>query len=144
MPARSVHSSGLTTKELMFCMEYLKNGQNATKAMITAGYKTTARGEKTNDVLNRPHIRRYLDIRLKSIEKKEIATMEWKLDKLVGITERTEDAKPQVAISAISELNKMQGHYSPTVVQQTNLNLDLDVLKLKQINDLVNDKQKDY
>ena len=142
--AGAVHSSGLTSKEMKFCTAYLSNGLHISNALQAAGYVTTTKGSKTHTLLKRPKIQRYLAIRIKALEKKEIATVEWKMDKLVGITERTEEGKPQVAISAISELNKMQGHYAPTQVQQTNLNLDVDVIKLKQINDLVNEKQKDY
>jgi phage terminase small subunit len=125
-------------------MEYIANGQDASKAADAAGYATTQRGCKTNVVLKRPKVQRYLAIRLKAIEKKEIATMEWKMDKLVGIVERTEEVKPQVAISGISELNKMQGHYAPTKTEAINVNLDIDILKAKELSEAIARKRKDY
>jgi phage terminase small subunit len=139
----ATYSNGLTTMQMKFCNHYLANGHKANLAAETAGYKSKALN-KGDQVLKHPLVQKYLANRIKQLQKNVEVTVDWKMGKLVNITERTEDGKPQVAISAISELNKMQGHYAPTQVQQTNLNLDLDVLKLKEINDLVNEKQKDY
>lgn len=63
----------LTEKQKRFCDEYLIN-PNATQAAIRAGYsKKTARsiGEEN---LEKPHIREYIDKRIKEIADSKIAT----------------------------------------------------------------------
>lgn len=52
----------LTTKEQLFCNEYLSNGFNATEAYIRAGYKSVefARQEGYR-LTTKPYIRKYLD-----------------------------------------------------------------------------------
>jgi hypothetical protein len=55
--------------------------------------------------------------------------------------------KVSVALSAIAEANKMQGHYAPDKHQNINLNLnaDADIAKLKELTEeVVKAHEKEY
>ena len=62
------------------------------------------------------------------------ATFEWKVKKLVELVElctpsnaeNHKDTNPGSTISAISELNKMQGHYAPDRSVNANMNIESD------------------
>jgi hypothetical protein len=62
------------------------------------------------------------------------ATFEWKVKKLVELVELCtpanaeshKDTNPVSTISAISELNKMQGHYAPDRTVNANMNIESD------------------
>jgi hypothetical protein len=66
------------------------------------------------------------------------ASQEWKKRKLIKIINKlskiseldAKSAKP--VISAIAELNKMDGHYSAEKVITTNLNVDTDLKKVSE------------
>lgn len=75
-------------------------------------------------------------------------TYEWKLNKLKHVVEAfiTDEASltPQevrIALLAISEMNKMQGHYSPEKHVNVNIKTDPD---LQQVEDLIKQHGKDY
>jgi phage terminase small subunit len=143
MPKTNKMANGMSLMQLKFCNEYLANGLKADLAAEKAGYKSKAKN-KGDQILKVDCVKRYLSSRIKNLQKNIEVTVDWKMKKLVGIVERTEEEKPNIAISGISEMNKMQGHYAPTQTQNVNLNLDFDVIKAKEINDLVAKKQKDY
>lgn len=125
----------------LFADTYLAK-RNATEAAITAGYsKKTARVQGCK-MLRYPHIEAYIadhDKKTVSKVKKSVsATQAWKKKKLIKIilklTKKSEltaiSAKP--VISAIAELNKMDGHYSAEKVVNTNLNIDTDLQKVAE------------
>lgn len=77
----------LTTKQMVFADEYIKNGGNATQAAITAGYsKKTARTIAVQN-LAKVNIREYIDAKLKPIEKKRKVSADDALNELIDIWE---------------------------------------------------------
>ena len=54
----------LTTKQLLFCNEYLSNGFNATQAGIKAGYSEDTAMQMGYENLKKPYIRQYLDLEI--------------------------------------------------------------------------------
>jgi hypothetical protein len=75
-------------------------------------------------------------------------TYEWKLNKLKHVVETFITDKgsltPQevrIALLAISEMNKMQGHYS--VEKHVNINVKADP-DLQQLENLINQHGRDY
>lgn len=74
-------------------------------------------------------------------------TYEWKLNKLKQIVDtfiKDEALTPtevRTALLAISEMNKMQGHYSPEKHVNVNIKTDPD---LQQLESLMNQHGKEY
>lgn len=66
--------SNLTTKQLLFCKEYLANGFNATQACIKAGYSEDSAKEIGSENLTKPNIRLFIDksVDLMLSDKKEL------------------------------------------------------------------------
>lgn len=126
-------------KHLVFCNEYLSNGLNGKKAAEKAGYKFPAK--EASVILKKPLVRKYIQKRLEKMEKEAGLTFDYKLKKLGKIIELCvddaaqtfDDIKPQFAISAISECNKMQGHYAPDKSINQNVGEDKDITKTREI-----------
>lgn len=139
--------NGLTIRQTKFCQNLIIHPHNATQAAISAGYshhiaKTIGSRLKTN-----PKIQGYLKILQSDLESQMTVSYEWKLDKLKQIVEvfiDSEDLSPNKvnsAIQAISEMNKMQGHYSAERHVNFNIKADPD---LQQLEDLIKKHGKEY
>lgn len=142
----------LNEQERKFCVEYVKNNNNAFQAALAAGYSEENAFKNSFRFLKRPHIKEYVDNLLEKIDKKVGVSLEWKINKLRLAVERSlpdeeEKAKinPQIGITAIAELNKMQGHHSAEKLVTTNLNVDTDIDNVKSLMDELIDKHnKNY
>ena len=62
----------LTIKQQRFADEYIISG-NATQSAIKAGYSKNTASEMGHENLRKPHIKKYIDKRLKEIEAESIA-----------------------------------------------------------------------
>lgn len=51
----------LTDKQLAFCREYVKNGYNATQAMISAGYKAASARVEGHRLLTNPNVKERIE-----------------------------------------------------------------------------------
>jgi len=56
-----IEVDGLSDKHKLFCMEYIKNGFNGTKAAISAGYNENCAKETASYLLTHHNIRQYVD-----------------------------------------------------------------------------------
>lgn len=140
--------NGLTIKQTKFCQNFIIPPHNATQAAIAAGYsphiaKTIGHRLKTNS-----KVQDYLKSLQSDLESQMTVSYEWKLNKLKRIVETfiesKEDLSPNKvnsAIQAISEMNKMQGHYSAEKHLNFNIKTDPD---LQQLEDLIKQHGKDY
>ncbi|MFC5385176.1 terminase small subunit [Aquamicrobium segne] len=102
----------LTDKQRRFVAEYLVD-LNATQAAIRAGYSEKTARSVGSENLTKPDIAALIQER----QQKVAAKAEWSAaDRLLAlkrITDAAEQKDPRVAVSAISEANKMQGSYPP-------------------------------
>ncbi len=62
----------LTIKQKKFADEYIKNG-NSTQSAINAGYSEKTAAEMGYENLRKPHIKAYIDGRMKELEEEAIA-----------------------------------------------------------------------
>lgn len=69
------NSKRLTLKQKKFADYYIETG-NATEAAIRAGYSEKTAKEMGYENLTKPHIKNYIDKRLKDLENKQIAKAE--------------------------------------------------------------------
>jgi phage terminase small subunit len=139
----------LTHKQTLFISYYLENGGNATKAAINAGYKgsnDTLRAIAREN-LTKPHICAEIDKERVLIKDRSIVTAQAKREKLWQVAQYNSEIirvqrngleieamrNPTVTISAITELNKMDGDYAPQKVSsqgEIKIYLDQDDLAL--------------
>ena len=147
-PKMSKLPNGLTIRQTKFCQNYTLPPHNATQSAISAGYsphiaKTIGHRLKTN-----PKIQEYLKSLQSDLESRMTISYEWKLNKLKEIVEAFIENKENLisskvnsAIQAISEMNKMQGHYSAERHVNFNIKADPD---LQQLEDLIKKHGKEY
>jgi len=105
-----------TARERLFCKRYLANDYNASEAARFAGYKESASSNIGSRMLGKVHIQEYIEKSVRKIEKKLEITIEKKIEALWliaqgGIPKNGEQVSASTAVSAIAELNKLQGHY---------------------------------
>ena len=73
----------LTEKQKAFCDYYIET-LNATESAIRAGYSKNSAAEMGCENLKKPHIRSYIDARLKQLEDKRIAEAKEVLEHLTA------------------------------------------------------------
>ncbi|WP_339050227.1 terminase small subunit [Rickettsiella endosymbiont of Xylota segnis] len=140
--------NGLTIKQTKFCQNYSIPPHNATQAAISAGYSPHIAKTIGHRLKKNPKVQDYLKSLQSDLESQMIVNYEWKLNKLKQVVEafieNKEDLSPHKvnsAIQAISEMNKMQGHYSAEKHVNFNIKTDPD---LQQLEDLIKQHAKDY
>ena len=130
----------LTAKQYAFVREYMDTDGNIRQAALNAGYSVKYAAAQGAQLMRNPVVKKEIDNYIKTIERKHEITFEWKINKLKNIIELCADKKatshkdinPTAAIAAISELNKMQGHYSAEKHVNTNINIDTDLDAAKE------------
>lgn len=138
----------LTIKEQIFVDSYLGDANfNASEAARMANYSARSVGAIGNETLQKPKIQEYIAKKVQDKLNKLDITFEWKVKKLKEVAEVSlvGDANgkiyPAAAVSAISELNKMQGDHAP--VKTANLNVNVDS-SLEDVYELIKLYQKEY
>jgi phage terminase small subunit len=127
----------LTAEQKLFCDNYLVTS-DVKKASLAAGYKAT-----NYLVLSNPCVKEYLKEERRKLNNAIGLNFWWKAKRLTTIIESVmgngEDPEKvdleyaNIAISAIVELNKMQGHHAPD--KSIVMNLEHDE-QLKVINEM--------
>lgn len=79
-----IYMSKLTVKQKKFADYYIETG-NATESAIRAGYSEKTAKEMGYENLTKPHIKNYIDKRLKELEDKQIAKAEEVLKFLTSV-----------------------------------------------------------
>lgn len=148
----------LSDRQIKFCKYYLSNGFKAEKAALEAGYTKVSAKQADKLLLTNPNVKRYLQpfitkavVKLKAEDKEVESIFDKTLRKLQkvinkGIPDDIEDQERmdvdgvRVALSAISEQNKMLGHLAPTKSQNVNVNVSSD--NAKQIMQRLVDENK--
>ncbi len=122
-------SKNLTIKQNRFIHEYLLNG-NATSAAKKAGYSKKTAREIGHENLTKPHVAEAILNELKKRNDEAHWSFKKKLFLLQDIVEASIKKRVdkrgnftmfnvRAALSAIAEMNRMQGHYAPKQVTQT-------------------------
>lgn len=111
--------TGLTLKQRLCADAYISNKKtNMTQAGRKAGCKSQGYAQRyASETLRLPQVREYMEKRIKDVEQKLGIDVEWKLQKLKDIADNNEDTKPNISISAIDMINKMDGDYAPEKIE---------------------------
>lgn len=108
----------LTERQRRFIAEYLID-LNATQAAIRAGYSERTARSVGSENLTKPDIAAAIAKASRRVAEKAEWTAVERLAALKRIYEVAQENDPRVAISAISEANKMQGSYAPAKTELT-------------------------
>lgn len=123
---KKTYSKEMSMKQRLAVEEYIKTGDR--KAALTkAGY---AFPSHQHAVLKSPSVEKFIAQQISESANRIGVNLDWKMKmlKLIAVkcvNEEDPEIKASLAhaaISAISELNKMQGHYAPQVNINQNLN----------------------
>jgi len=105
----------LTPKQEAFVNEHIINGGNATQAAKVAGYKGNLKQLAVigNENLIKPNIIKALESHREELKNKSVASFAQKQRRLWEVAEQADMFdKPSAIISAIAELNKMDGDHA--------------------------------
>lgn len=91
----------LTSKQKNFCDEYIIC-QNATEAAIRAGYSQKTAGTQGYENLQKPHIRAYIDERMKEHESELIATQTEVLQYLTSVV-RGQTTGQEIVVEGVGD-----------------------------------------
>jgi|HubBroStandDraft_1064217.scaffolds.fasta_scaffold00305_24 hypothetical protein len=125
------------------------SGKSMRQAAIEAGYEPATITVKSHQMMKNPFLRKKVEDAVKKAQEHLELTFEWKLRQLKELVER---ALPEhnrefstAAISAIAEMNKMQGHYAPDKTVSATMTVDADFTILSELMDkLLLTYEKDY
>lgn len=117
----AIDSFGLTLKQRLFCEHYVSNNGNGTQAAKSSGYSDETARYIAAENLSKPHIKKYIVSRMKDAIEKAGAGIDWRIDMLKktaegsfnGAASKDGVLNPSGVVNSISELNKMDGSYSP-------------------------------
>ena len=106
-------NDSLSIKEQIFCNEYIKNGNNGTKAVISAGYAEGSASVQQTRLLKKDRIKRELErqqnfqLKANSISRNEIVQAQYELYLLARANEEYKTAS-----NLLESLTKLLG-YAP-------------------------------
>ena len=138
----------LTTEQKLFCDNYLVTS-DVKKASIAAGFRST-----NYMMLSNPTVKEYLKEERRKLNNSIGLDFWWKTKRLTTIIEsimgngedpeRVDLQHANIAISAIVELNKMQGHHAPDKSIVMNLEHDEQLKVINQMTlELVKKKEEE-
>ena len=126
----------LSEKELKLADSFLNTG-DVQQSMLYAGYQPSTARKQGLSYLQKPHIKQYIVDKQALARIKANVTFEDKVFILVKIANACvmddgsiDTFKARVSISAIQELNKMQGDLAPE--KRVNVNVDSTLEKLRE------------
>lgn len=137
----------LTPKEMEFCFEYLSNGCDAKEAAKSTGHYE----DRGYYLLLNPLIKKFIDKHMKKAEKELGANFYWKITKLKRYIDLTcpddaqhfDETHPSF-VSAMSELNKLEGDY-PAEKRQITVTDDRDINEgNEEVQKLIKKNERDY
>jgi hypothetical protein len=142
----------LKQRELQFLNEYLKCG-NKKQAAVLSGWKEDNALASANRILAKQPAKEYLIREREKAARRAGWEYDAKLKKLKQIAvscvpDAEHDVVPKkamVAISAIAEANKMEGHYSAEKHVNVNVGIDTDMEEAKRLaQELLEKNRRDY
>ena len=135
--------ANLTPKQKKFADEYIISG-NASQSAIDAGYSAKTAAETGYENLRKPHIKEYIEERVKKIEKEKIATADEVLQMYTSILRRelydiaqeinpltgevVELKQPATIKDMIKAGSELMKRY-PTVTEAKKLQLEIEKLQ---------------
>lgn len=130
LESRKVDLSCITAQQLRFCRRFLANGFQPGEAAQFAGYRTKNYPNVGRSTLNQPSVKYFIRKEMSAMNEELKIDFEWKMRKLKlavdysipDCIESPDDLKNlKSGISAISEMNKMQGDYAPVKTVNANM-----------------------
>lgn len=120
---KPIERTEFTYQERLFVIEYVNAKGDLRKACRLSGMPAST--------LEIPHVKEAIEHKVKKLESELEITAKWKIEKIREIIELNCYDRPELALTAIAELNKMQGDYAPTKTETKNLNANV-CLEIKE------------
>lgn len=126
--SRKVDLSCITAQQLRFCRRFLANGFRADEAAQFAGYKSKNYANMGRRNLEQATVKYFIRKEMAAMNEELKMDFEWKMRKLMLAVEYSipeyisgpDDLKHlKAGISAISEMNKMQGDHAPVQINNS-------------------------
>jgi len=144
-----VDEHGLTVKQRKYCDLYVKTN-NGTQSAKEAGYSKKTAGEMACENLKKPHLKKYIDIKMKEAVEKVGVGRDWRLEMLKKGIELNFEGKADkdgcVDLKGlrglINEINKMTGDHAATTenvnISESTLEKGVDIAQEaeKEINEI--------
>lgn len=130
----------LTVCQLKFAQNYI-TGMSGKDAALKAGYSVKAAKQISYRLLNNQKIQEYIAKLRSQLEDKYLDSYAWKIGKLRKIVElncpdsatNAGDIDPDPTIKGINELNKMEGHHMETKKPSVDVNITIELNKIKEL-----------
>lgn len=128
----------LTDMQANFVINYIKNGFNMYRAAKDAGYSESYSRIQSHKLMHNPLIQEKINLLRRDTEKKIPIAWDWKVKKLLRVineyipddnTIALKNDQVKTALTAMQELNRMQGDYAP----DKRLSMTVDATKDKLI-----------
>ena len=123
--------SCITAQQLRFCRYFLAHGYHPAESAQFAGYRTKNYANVGRSVLCQPGVKYFIRSEMAKMNEELKIDFEWKMRKLkLAVDYSIPENEPitdddysrmnlRAGISAISEMNKMQGDYAPVKMDNT-------------------------
>jgi len=135
----------MNNQQKVFCREYVKNGQNGTKAYMIAypdGSEESARRQASR-LLTNVDIQKYIQQLQSKTEDKAIMSIQDRMKWLTDLVNSKKEKSISNKLKALEILNKMDGVYTQNVAIKGDmiLNNPLRELSTEQIIEMINNEK---
>jgi phage terminase small subunit len=142
----------LTAKQQLYCYNYIGNGFKIIEAAISAGYSAVSARAMGTALMKNPKVIAFIEALKKEAGLKSMVGYEEKIGKLWKITtlavpeeaESILEIDAKAAVSAISELNKMQGHHAAEKYIVANPETEQEIERAHEKMEKLKNYQKEY
>ena len=129
----------LTQMQKKFAENYLSNGMQGTLAAIKAGYSECGAAVRAVELINNPRVNLYMQERVGKIAKRLEMPLDYLLGKLKFVIDTAIDESEGLnkdfigaGMSAIKEVNLIQGNYSAEKRVNINVNGDEEIKRVRE------------
>lgn len=131
----------LTPKQKVFAKAYATNNNNAKQAALIAGYAERSASSYGHDLLKIPEVQAFIEqVRISAAGNSEV-NFEWCLTQLKKVViksfspdgNHTGNLPLNTAVNAISEINKMLGHYAPQKIMAAGIIAEVEGEELLEL-----------
>jgi phage terminase small subunit len=141
----------ITIRQRKFA-EYFMTGMTASAAAVKAGYSNKSAYTRGKELTNNPRVAYYMSERLDKLQKKLEIPLEYLLGKLKHVVDSfipdgsdLEKDKVSVGLSAIRELNQIQGNYAAEKRINVNVDGDKHLERIKELTEkAIEENKREY
>lgn len=135
----------MNNQQKVFCREYVKNGNNGTKAYMIAYPNSSEKSAKDNAsrLIAKDSIQKYIEQLQSKTEDKAIMSIQERMQWLTNLINSKKEKSVSNKLKALEILNKMDGVYTQNVSIKGDMNLNnpLRELSTEDIIEMINNEK---